>query len=112
VGRSDKIEDGLRRLENAILEETRMAAAEALKSIDALQDIVEARMRGVEDMIEGVGDIMLQGFDEKKKDVSQKGINSAQFTLQLVLSSPFIMSLSQIPRTRKVGRQMTLTRHP
>jgi hypothetical protein len=79
VGKTD-IEDALLRLENAILEETRMAAAEALKGIHVLQD----RMRGVEGMLEGVGD-MLQGFDERMKDISQKGINSAQITVQLVI---------------------------
>lgn len=62
-----------------------MAAVEALKAIDILQSIVEARMRDVEDMLEGVGDIMLQGFDEMKKDISQKGIYSTQITAQLVL---------------------------
>jgi hypothetical protein len=76
VGKTD-IEGALLRLENAILEETRMAAAESLKSIHALQGIVEDRMRGVEGMLEGVGD-MLQGFGERRmKDISQKGINSA-----------------------------------
>jgi hypothetical protein len=79
VGKSD-IEDALLRLENAILEETRMAAAESLKGIHVLQD----RMRGVEGMLEGVGD-MLQGFDERMKDIRQRGINSAQITVQLVI---------------------------
>jgi hypothetical protein len=80
------IEDALLRLENAILEETRMAAAEALKGIHVLQGIVEDRMRGVEGMLEGVGDT-LQGFDERVKDISQKGINSAQITVQLIIST-------------------------
>jgi hypothetical protein len=79
VGKTD-IEDALLRLENAILEETRMAAAEALKGIHVLQD----RMKGVESVLEGVGD-MLQGFDERMKDINQKGINSAQITVQLVI---------------------------
>jgi hypothetical protein len=79
VGKTD-IEDALLRLENAILEETRMAATEALKGIHVLQD----RMRGVEGMLEGVGG-MLQGFDERMKDISQKGFNSAQITVQLVI---------------------------
>jgi hypothetical protein len=60
VGRTDT-ENALLRLENVILEETRMAAAEALKSIHVLQGIVEHRMRGVEGMLQGVGD-MLQGI--------------------------------------------------
>jgi hypothetical protein len=46
VGKPD-IEDAPLRLENAILEEMRMAAAEALKGIQ-VQGIVEDRMRGVE----------------------------------------------------------------
>jgi hypothetical protein len=78
AGKTD-IEDALLKLENAILEETRMAAAEALKGIHVLQD----RMRGVEGMLEGVGD-MLKGF-ERTKDISQKSINSAQITVQLVI---------------------------
>jgi hypothetical protein len=72
VGKTD-VEDALLKLENAILEETRMAAAESLKGIHVLQD----RMKGVEGMLEGVGD-MLQGFDEGMKDIGQRGINSAQ----------------------------------
>ncbi|KAN0118303.1 hypothetical protein V8E52_005279 [Russula decolorans] len=72
VGKTD-IEKALLRLENAILEETRMAATEALKGIHVLQD----RMRGVEGMLEGVGD-MLQGFDERMRDINQKGINDAE----------------------------------
>ena len=64
VGKTD-LEVALLRLENAILEETRMAAAEALKGIHVLQD----RMTGVEGMLEGVGDML--------KDISQKGNNSA-----------------------------------
>jgi hypothetical protein len=79
AGKTD-VEDALLRLENAILEETRMAAAESLRGIHVLQD----RMRGVEGMLEGVGD-MLQGFDEKMKDISRQGINSAQITVQLVI---------------------------
>jgi hypothetical protein len=79
VGKTD-IEKALLRLENAILEETRMAATEALKGIHVLQD----RMRGVEGMLEGVGD-MLQGFDERMRDINQKGINGAQITVQLVI---------------------------
>ena len=78
MGKTD-IEDALLRLENAILEETRMAAAESLKGIHALQGIVEDRMRGVEGMLEGVGD-MLQGFDERVVYVGQRGINGAQIT--------------------------------
>jgi hypothetical protein len=99
VGRTD-IEDALLRLENAILEETRMASAEAVKGIDVLQSIVEARMRGVEGMLEGVGDIMLQGFDEIKKDISQKGINS-EFSQFNWLSLPFTMFF--IDRCRECG---------
>jgi hypothetical protein len=81
VGRTD-IEDALLRLENAILEEMRMAAAESLKGIHVLQD----RVRGVEVMLEGVGD-MLQGVDERIRDIGQRGINSTQMTVQLVIST-------------------------
>ncbi|KAI0280602.1 hypothetical protein BGY98DRAFT_310858 [Russula aff. rugulosa BPL654] len=81
VGGTDSdIECALSRLENAILEETRMAAAEALKGIHVLQD----RMRGVEGMLEGVGD-MLRGFDGRMKDISRKSIDSTQITVQLVI---------------------------
>ena len=90
MGKTD-IEDALLRLENAILEETRMAAAESLKGIHALQGIVEDRMKGVEGMLEGVGD-MLQGFDERVVYVGQRGINGAQITFNW-LPSPFRISL-------------------
>lgn len=63
-----------------------MAAAEALKGIDVLQD----KMRGVEGMLEGVGD-MLKGF-ERMKDIRQKSINGTLITVQFV-SSPFTLSL-------------------
>jgi hypothetical protein len=79
-GKDSDIECALSRLENAILEETRMAAAEALKGIHVLQD----RMRGVEGMLEGVGD-MLRGFDGRMKDISRKSIDSTQITVQLVI---------------------------
>jgi hypothetical protein len=69
------MEDALLRLENAILEETRIAAAEA----HLLQGIVEDRMRGVEGMLEDVGD-MLHDSDERTKDISEMGINGAQIT--------------------------------
>ena len=84
------IEDALRRLENAILEETQMAAAEALNGIHTLQGIVEDRMRAMEDKLEGVGD-MLQGFkfDERMKNITTKqatkGIARAKITVQLVI---------------------------
>jgi hypothetical protein len=97
--RKTAIEDALLRLENAILEEMRMAAAEALKGINVLQGIVEDRMRGVEGMLEGVGDT-LQGFDERVKDISQKGINSAQITIQLVIFHYSQCLYGQMPRTR------------
>ena len=104
VGKAD-IEDALLRLENATLDETRMAAAEALKGIDVLQD----RMRGMEGMLEGVGD-MLQGFDERMKDISQRGINGAQITVKLAIFTIHNV-YGQMPRTRHVGRRrMTSTR--
>lgn len=65
IGRTD-IEDAIQRLERVTVEETRMAAAEALKAIhgvgDEVQGIhdavkaVEDRVKGVEGMIQGVGD--------------------------------------------------------
>jgi hypothetical protein len=82
--RKTDIEDALLRLEIAIQEEMRMAAAESLKGIHMLRGIVEDRMGGLEGMLKGVGD-MLQGFDERMKDISQKGINSAQITVQKVI---------------------------
>ena len=91
MGKTD-IEDALLRLENAILEETRMAASEALKGINALQD----RMRGVEGMLEGV----LQGFDERTKDINQKGINCAQFTVRLAISNHSQCLYGQMPKAR------------
>jgi len=65
VGKRD-IEDALLRLDNASLEEMRMATAELLKGIHVIQG-----------MIQGIGD-KLQVFDDimKVKDISQKDINS------------------------------------
>jgi hypothetical protein len=70
TGRTD-IEDAIQRLERVTVEETRMAAAEALKAIhgvgDEVQGIhdaikaVEDRVRGVEGMIQGVGDMVILG---------------------------------------------------
>jgi hypothetical protein len=94
VGRTD-IENALLRLENVILEETRMAAAEALKVIHNVED----RMRGVEGVLEGVRE-MLQGFDERMKDIGQKGINSAQIIVRLVIS--IILNVSMV-RCRDSG---------
>ena len=91
-----EIEDALLRLENAILEETRMAAAEALKGIHVLQD----RMKGVECILEGVED-MLQGFDKRMKDITQKDVNSAQVTVQLVI---FAIDNVFMVRCRERGR--------
>ncbi|KAI0280610.1 hypothetical protein BGY98DRAFT_311095 [Russula aff. rugulosa BPL654] len=80
VGRTD-IEDALLRLENAILEETRMAGAETLKGINMLQD-------------------MFQGFDERIKDISQKGTNnaesSARQTANDVDTAPVIVGIATI----------------
>jgi hypothetical protein len=81
VGKKD-LEDALLRLENATLEEWRMADAESWKGIHVLQDTV----MGVKVMLEGVGD-MLQGFDERIRDIGQRGINSTQITVQLIIST-------------------------
>jgi hypothetical protein len=98
MGRTD-VEDALLRLENVVLEETRMAAAEALKGIHVLQGIVEDRMRGVEGKLQGVGDI-LQGM----KDIGQKGINSARITVQLVASfSIFIWSDTEVDESIRIN---------
>ena len=104
MGRTD-IEDALLRLENAILEETRMAASESLKGIHVLQD----RMRGVEGMLEGVGD-MLQGFDERMKDIRQNGTNGAQITFHFVIFTIHSFLYGQMPSMRQVRGPMTPTR--
>jgi hypothetical protein len=79
------MEDALLRLENAILEETRMVAAEALKGIHALQGIFEDRMRDKK----GV----LQGLDERMKVVGQRDITVRKSQFNWLLFSPFTMSL-------------------
>ena len=92
MGGTDKdIERALLKLENAILEETRMAGAEALKGIHMLHGIVEDRMRGIESKLEGVGN-MLQGFksnDERMKNITTNQvtnvINSAKIIVQSVI---------------------------
>jgi hypothetical protein len=105
VGKTD-IEDALLKLENAILDEMRMAGAESLKGIHVLQGIVEDRVGNVEDI--------LQGINEKMKDISRMGINSAQITVQLVIFHHSQCLYGQMPRTRqvRVRRQMTSTRRP
>ena len=81
VGRKD-IEDAMQRLENVIVEEARMAAAEALKAIhdvgykvgdeaqgihDAVQAVqdsvrdVAAMIKGVDDNVKGIGDMVTIG---------------------------------------------------
>ena len=88
MGRTD-IEDALQRLEQVVLEEARMAAAESLKAIhgvgsnvqDALK-AVEDRMRGMEGMLQGGGN-RSQGVDDRVKG---KAINSAQ-TVPLVIAA-------------------------
>ena len=97
VGRTD-IEDALQRLEKVTVEETRMAAAEALKAIhgvgnkvgdgvlgihDAVK-AVENRVRDVEGMIQGVGD-MLQGVDERVKGIGDMVIIGAP-NVQLLIA--------------------------
>ena len=57
-------------------------------------------MRGVEGMLEGVGD-MLQGFDERMKDIGQKDIKSAQFPVRLVI---FTINNVFIVRCREPGK--------
>ena len=80
VGGTDSdIEDALLRLENAILEETRMAGAESLKGINMLQ----ATMRDLESKFDG---FMLQ---ERMKNITANqatnSINSAKITVQSVI---------------------------
>lgn len=115
AGRTD-IEDALQRLEKVTVEEARMAAAEALKSIhsvgnkvgDGVLDVhdavkaVENRVRDVEGMIQGVGD-MLHGVDERVKGIGDMVIigapnmfNSSSLFLVFILSG-----------VGKTGRQMT-----
>ena len=50
-GTDSDIGDALLRLENAILDETRMVTAEALTGIHTLHEIVEDRMRGMENKL-------------------------------------------------------------
>jgi len=65
IGRSE-IEDALQRLETVIEEETRMATTEVLKD-----------MHEVKNTLNAFGDI-LQGVDERVKDIGHKDINGAQ----------------------------------
>ena len=86
VGRKD-IEEALQRLEKVTVEETRMAAAEALKGIHSvghevhgIHDAVKAvedRVRDVEGMIQGVGS-MLQGVDDRVKGIGDMAISGAR----------------------------------
>ena len=71
AGKTD-IEDALQKLENAILEEVRMAAVEALRHIYGLHD----RMKDLEDMLKDVRDT-LKCFDERMKHIRIIGLNSA-----------------------------------
>lgn len=82
-----------------------MAASESLKGIHVLQD----RMRGVEGMLEGVGD-MLQGFDERMKDIRQNGTNGAQITFHFVIFTIHSFLYGQMPSMRQVRGPMTPTR--
>jgi hypothetical protein len=108
VGKTD-IEDALLKLDNAMQEETRMATAESLKGISMLQGMVEDGMRNVQGMINDVG-VKLQGSDERTKDISQQGLNSAQITVQLAIFTILKCLYGQMPRTRQVRRQMTSIR--
>ena len=90
AGRKD-IEEALQRLEKVTVEETRMAAAEALSAIHGVGDkvggeahgihgavkAVEDRVRGVEGMIQGVGDL-LQGVDDRVKGIGDLVIIGAR----------------------------------
>jgi hypothetical protein len=90
AGRKD-IEEALQRLEKVTVEETRTAAAEALKAIHGVGDkvedeahgihyavkAVEDRVRDVEGMIQGVGDL-LQGVDDRVKGIGDMVIVGAQ----------------------------------
>jgi hypothetical protein len=59
MGRTD-LENALQRLENIMVEESRITGAEAFKTI-----------HGVRGMIQGVTD-MLQGVDDRVKDIGDK----------------------------------------
>jgi hypothetical protein len=86
VGRKD-IEDALQRLEKVTVVEAQMAAAEALKAVhearnevggkvDGVHDtlkVFDERMRGVEGMLQDI----LQGVDDRAKDIGNKVIPSA-----------------------------------
>ena len=93
VGRTD-IEDAFQRLETATVEETRMAAAEALKVIhdvgDGVQGIHDA-VKAVEDHVRDVKEI-IQGVDERVKGIGDMVVIGAQKVLNLSsLSSMFIL---------------------
>jgi hypothetical protein len=83
VGRTD-IENALQRLEKVTLEETRMAAAEALKAIHGVGNQVGDKVDGVQDTLKVVEDKMrgvegiLQGVDDKVKEISNEVITGAQ----------------------------------
>ncbi|KAH9984958.1 hypothetical protein BJV77DRAFT_1152999 [Russula vinacea] len=76
-----KIEDALRRLEEVTLEEARMAAAESLKAVHGVgSDVrdtlkaVEDRMRGMEGVLQGVGDrykVSIQNEEHERQDDKQ-----------------------------------------
>jgi hypothetical protein len=85
AGRSD-IEDALQRLETVIVEEARMAATEALKSIHDVQNMLNT----FGGMLQGVGDKLqdkLQDVDERVKDIDHKVTISAQAMVQLIISA-------------------------
>ena len=66
IGRTDKIEDALRRLEAATREECWMATAETwMASTECLEAILEIRSR-------------LQGLDDRGKNIGDKEINREQ----------------------------------
>ena len=104
VGRTD-IEDALQRLETVTVEETRMAAAEALKAIHGVGDGVQ----GIHDAVKAVGDCvrdvkeMIQGVDDRVKGIGDTVVIGAQEMLNLSsLSSVFILL-----GVENSGRQMT-----
>lgn len=85
AGRSD-VEDALQRLETVIVEEVRMAATEALKS---LHDVKKS-FKNVEGMLQGFGD-MLQDVDERVKDIGLEVSDSEQTMVQFVISATLIV---------------------
>jgi hypothetical protein len=111
VGRKD-IEDALQRLEKVAMEETRMAAVEALNTSHGVGDKVmgvdhkvhgvQNTLKAVETLMKGVEDT-LQGVDGRVKDIGDKVINGTNTITNL--SCPYISTLIHLG-VEKLRRQI------